>query len=389
MLNTLYPSLLCLQDGTFYRGWSLFQLLVHSGELVFNTGMTGYQEIFTDPSYAGQIVIFTYPELGNTGLNHQDNESRMVHIQGLVARNIASASSSWRSSVSLRNFLVSKRLPHIFGIDTRSLTKHIRSRGVMNATILHPSSYFDLNNPKFNQVNSTNFVNIITTKNIYYTNISVNQKSVHSYLTFKDKSLRHLQRGYRIVVIDFGIKLNILKKLLGFGCNIFVVPSNCNYETILSYKPDGLLLSNGPGDPVFAKHSIYTVRRLIYFSNIPILGICMGHQILNLAMGADTFKLKFGHRGLNHPVGSFKYSEITSQNHGFAVSKESFLNSKLSNIFRCNSSNLNDLTVATTLHTNIPIFSVQYHPEASPGPHDSDYLFEIFVKLIDLIKLVS
>nr|YP_010951873.1 Carbamoyl-phosphate synthase small subunit [Laurencia obtusa]WMP12812.1 Carbamoyl-phosphate synthase small subunit [Laurencia obtusa] len=389
MLNTLYPSLLCLQDGTFYRGWSLFRLLVHSGEIVFNTGMAGYQEIFTDPSYAGQIVVFTYPELGNTGLNHQDNESRMVHIRALVARNISPVFSNWRSNVSLRNFLVSKRLPHIFGIDTRSLTRHIRSRGVMNAVILHPGSSFDLNNPKFNQLNSTNFVNTVTTKNIYYTNISVNQKNTHSYLTFKDKSISNLHRACRIVVIDFGIKLSILKKLLGLGCNIFVVPYNCTYETIMYYKPDGLLLSNGPGDPAFAKHSIYTVRRLIHFSNIPILGICMGHQILNLAMGAETFKLKFGHRGLNHPVGSFKYSEITSQNHGFAVSKESFLNSKLSNIFRCNSSNLNDLTVATTLHTSIPVFSVQYHPEASPGPHDSDYLFEIFVKLIDLIKLVS
>lgn len=389
MLNTLYPSLLCLQDGTFYRGWSLFHLLVHSGEIVFNTGMTGYQEIFTDPSYAGQIVIFTYPELGNTGLNHQDSESRMVYIQALVARNISSISSNWRSSVSLRNFLISKRLPHIFGIDTRSLTKHIRSRGVMNAVILHPSSYFDLKNSKFNYVNSTNFVNIVATKNIYYTNISVNHKNIYSYSTFKDRSASNLDRAYRIVVIDFGVKLNILKKLLSLGCNIFVVPSNCNYETVLYYKPDGLLLSNGPGDPMFSKHSIYTVRRLIYFSNIPIFGICMGHQILNLSMGADTFKLKFGHRGLNHPIGSFKYSEITSQNHGFAVNKESFVKSTLSNIFRCNSSNLNDLTVATTLHANVPIFSVQYHPEASPGPHDSDYLFEIFVMLIDLIKLAA
>nr|CRF40035.1 Carbamoyl phosphate synthase small subunit [Laurencia snackeyi] len=389
MLKTLYPSLLCLQDGTFYRGWSLFRLSVHSGEIVFNTGMTGYQEIFTDPSYAGQIVIFTYPELGNTGLNHEDNESKMVYLRALVAKNIASVCSSWRSDVSLRNFLVSKQLPHIFGIDTRSLTRHIRSRGVMNAVIFHPTSYFDLNNPNLNYVNSTNFVNIVTTKNIYYTNMSVNQKIISSYLTFKDKSVSNLQRAYRIVVIDFGIKLNILKKLLGLGCNIFVVPSNCNYETILCYKPDGVLLSNGPGDPIFAEYSIYTVKKLMYFSNIPILGICMGHQILNLAMGADTFKLKFGHRGLNHPVGSFKYSEITSQNHGFAVSKESFLNSRLSNIFRFNSSNLNDLTVATTLHKNIPVFSVQYHPEASPGPHDSDYLFEIFIKLVHLIKFVS
>lgn len=386
MLNTLYPSILYLQDGTSYKGWSFFRLLVHSGEIVFNTGMTGYQEIFTDPSYAGQMVIFTYPEIGNTGLNSQDNESSLVHVQAVIAKNIASVGSNWRSSISLKKFLIFKHLPHIFGIDTRALTKHIRSKGVMNAVLSHYKPNLNLNCLKFNDINNTSFVNTITTKKIYYTCQSVLDTIVNSYFSFKEKNSSCLLHTYTIVIIDFGVKLNILRKLLNIGCTLFVLPANCSYETIMRYKPDGLLLSNGPGNPSFAQYSIDIIKKIIYFSNIPIFGICMGHQLLNIAIGAQTFKLKFGHRGLNHPIGSLQYSEITSQNHGFVVSKDSFLKSDLIHLYKCSSVNLNDLTVSSTLHNNAPIFSVQYHPEAGPGPYDSDYLFKIFIKLIDLIK---
>nr|ARW60114.1 carbamoyl phosphate synthase small subunit [Laurencieae sp.] len=389
MLSNLYPTLLYLQDGTSYKGWSFFKMFAHAGEIVFNTGMTGYQEILTDPSYAGQMVVFTYPEIGNTGLNSQDSESNMVHVQALIAKNISCLSSSWRSSISLKNFLISKRLPHIFGIDTRSLTKYIRLNGVMSAVILDSTLDFNLKKFKFNDINAKNFIAEVTTQHIYYTNCNVVDKTLNSCFNFKNNRIKSLPYVYRIVVIDFGVKLNILRKLFDLGCSVFVVPATCDYNTIIKYRPDGLLLSNGPGDPLSAKFSIDTVRKLLYFSNVPIFGICMGHQILNLAIGAHTFKLRFGHRGLNHPSGYLNYSEITSQNHGFAVSKESLLRKNLSELLKCNSWNLNDLTVSSTLHENFPMFSVQYHPEASPGPRDSDYLFKVFVKLIDFTKFIN
>lgn len=386
MLNTLFPSILYLQDGTCYKGWSFFRLLVHSGEIVFNTGMTGYQEIITDPSYAGQMVVFTYPEIGNTGLNSQDNESKFVHVQALIAKNITSVSSSWRSSLSLKKFLIFKSLPHIFGVDTRALARHIRLKGVMNAVLLYDKPNLDLNGLKFHDINKISFVNTVTSKKIYSTCQSAVDMVVNSYLSFKNVNFSSISRTYRIVIIDFGVKLNILRKLLNIGCTLFVLPASCSYETIMLYKPDGLLLSNGPGNPSFSQYSIDIVKKIIYFSNIPIFGICMGHQLLNLAIGAKTFKLKFGHRGLNHPIGSLQYSAITSQNHGFAVSKDSLLTSDVLNLFKCSSLNLNDLTVSSTSHKKLPIFSVQYHPEAGPGPYDSDYLFKIFINLIDLMK---
>lgn len=384
MLNTLSPSILYLQDGTCYKGWSFFRLLAHSGEIVFNTGMTGYQEILTDPSYTGQMVVFTYPEIGNTGLNTQDSESTLIHVEALIAKNIASVSSNWRSSLSLKNFLILKHLPHIFGIDTRALAKHIRSQGVMNAVLTYNNPNLNINSLKFRDINNISFANTVTTKRIYYICQSAVDIMVNSYSSFKYINLSSILKTYRIVIIDFGVKLNILRKLLNIGCIIFVVPANCSYETILRYKPDGLLLSNGPGNPSFAQYSIDIIKKIVCFSNIPIFGICMGHQLLNLAIGAKTFKLKFGHRGFNHPTGSLQYSEITSQNHGFAVSQDSLLTSDVLSLFKCSSLNLNDLTVSSTLHKNMPIFSVQYHPEACPGPSDSDHLFKIFIQLIDL-----
>lgn len=391
MSNNLCASALYLQDGTCYKGWSFFNFSKSFGEIVFNTGMTGYQEIMTDPSYAGQIVIFTYPEIGNTGLNYEDNESYYIHIKGLIAKNISFFSSNWRSRISLKEYILTKNIPHIFGIDTRALTKHLRLLGVMNAIIVSNSSdnklnYASLIGSSAKTLDTLDLVRKVTTKRIYHAaaDNSLPLSCLDIYLNLKI----NLQIGNNltILVMDFGAKFNIIRRLLSLGCKVFVVPVTCDYKTILKYKPDGLLLSNGPGDPSMSMYAVDTIKKLVYSSNIPIFGICMGHQILNLALGAKTFKLKFGHRGLNHPSGLNNYSEITSQNHGFAVNSDSLYQNDLSKVLKINYLNLNDLTVAGILHKNKPIFSVQYHPEASPGPHDADYLFKVFIQLIKLMR---
>lgn len=389
MSNIFYPCVLYLQDGTLYKGWSFFNFDVSFGEVVFNTGMTGYQEIMTDPSYSGQMVVFTYPEIGNTGLNNQDNESNFIHIKGLIAKNISCFSSNWRSTISLKEYILIKNIPHIFGIDTRSLTKHLRLMGVMNAVIVSKNfnyefSYnlFDINR---NILDRLDLVRKVTSKLVYHVNANdFVCSSLDTYLTLNTNS--QLGTNLTILVLDFGMKFNILRKLLSLGCKVFVVPATCDYNTIVKYKPDGLLLSNGPGNPLLAMYATNTVKKLIYNANVPIFGICMGHQILNLALGAETFKLKFGHRGLNHPSGLKNYSEITSQNHGFAVDSNSLSQNELSKILTINYLNLNDLTIAGILHKNKPIFSVQYHPEAGPGPNDADYLFKVFIRLIYFIQ---
>nr|YP_009398817.1 carbamoyl phosphate synthase small subunit [Cliftonaea pectinata]ARW68013.1 carbamoyl phosphate synthase small subunit [Cliftonaea pectinata] len=387
MLNFSYTTILYLQDGTSYRGWSYCRFIKSSGEIVFNTGMTGYQEVVTDPSYAGQIVIFTYPEIGNTGLNFEDNESNLFHPKGIVMKNISSCASNWRSDISFKEYIVYKNIPHIFGIDTRSLTKHLRSSGVMSGIIINIDHVNLVNNSLFNRnlidLDNLDLIQRVTTKKNYtiYSKDFVN-KSLSTSLIIKTE--KYKKSCFTILVIDFGVKFNILRRLLLLGCNIVVLPASCNYNEIIKYQPDGLLLSNGPGNPLVNNYFIQTIKKVVNFSNIPIFGICMGHQILSLALGAQTFKLKFGHRGLNHPSGFLSYSEITTQNHGFAVSSNSLCKN---DILKINNFNLNDLTVSGILHNYKPVFSVQYHPEASPGPHDSDYLFKLFIDLIKLVKL--
>nr|YP_009398166.1 carbamoyl phosphate synthase small subunit [Thaumatella adunca]ARW67352.1 carbamoyl phosphate synthase small subunit [Thaumatella adunca] len=387
MSNTLFPAVLHLRDGTSYRGWSFFPLLSYSGEIVFNTGMTGYQEIFSDPSYSGQMVIFTYPEIGNTGLNRQDNESNFIHIKAIVAKNISSISSNWRSTISLKDYILLKNIPHIFGLDTRALTKHLRLFGVMSAFLSNNNINVSINNIEFKVLDNLDLVRKLTTKKNYTFNqeayLNLTKSLSVNFLSF---NYINAEKVYKIVVIDFGLKFNILRKLIFLGCQLYVVPATCNYQTILKYKPDGILLSNGPGNPLSSLYSINVVKKLVNFANLPIFGICMGHQILNLAFGGKTFKLKFGHRGLNHPSGCNNYSEITSQNHGFSVDKNYLLNTQLRQVFSVKYLNLNDFTVSGTIHKNNPFFSVQYHPEASPGPHDSEYLFKIFIKLISFIQ---
>nr|YP_009394876.1 carbamoyl phosphate synthase small subunit [Polysiphonia stricta]ARW63438.1 carbamoyl phosphate synthase small subunit [Polysiphonia stricta] len=383
MSYSLYSAVLYLQDGNYYKGWSFFELPSCFGELVFNTGMTGYQEILSDPSYAGQMVLFTHPEIGNTGLNKEDNESNFVHIKALITKNISAVASSWRSEISLRDYLILKKIPHIFGIDTRSVVKRLTLNGVMNAKLFTVDAESFISNSSSQSLEMVELARKVTSKNIY----NLSYQASHFFSTFSFPTLHYLNKGskYKIVVIDFGLKFNILRNLLLLGCDLHIIPVTASYDSIKLYNPDGILLSNGPGNPLLASYAVQLVKKLVNFANIPILGICMGHQILNLALGSQTFKLKFGHRGLNHPSGSNHYSEITSQNHGYAVEKSSLLNQTFLQLLSIVYFNLNDSTISVTCHKKLPIFSVQYHPEASPGPRDSEYLFQAFINLIDQV----
>ncbi|ASN78675.1 carbamoyl-phosphate synthase arginine-specific small subunit (chloroplast) [Porphyra umbilicalis] len=371
------PAVLVLEDGTYYKGWSFQteQSKVTIGEVVFNTGMTGYQEIITDPSYFQQIVTFTYPEIGNTGINSQDIESQTISIKGLVAKNICKISSSWRQQESLIQYLNRYQIPFIFGIDTRSLTQYLRRSGTMNGCISNRNlnrTYLQQKLSKFPSMTGLDLIPNVTTNIIY----NWDEKSLPTWY-LADRNREKLSCQPRVVVIDFGVKFNILRRLATLGCEIIVMPALTPMEDILSYNPDGILLSNGPGDPSAVNYGIQTVKELLN-QNIPIFGICMGHQILNLALEGKTFKLKFGHRGINHPSGLKQQVEITSQNHGFAVDLQSVLASSL----QVTHFNLNDTTVAGIGRSRSPYFSVQYHPESSPGPHDADYLFEYFLEIM-------
>jgi carbamoyl-phosphate synthase small subunit len=366
------PALLVLADGTIYRGWSFGAMGTTVGEVVFNTGMTGYQEVLTDPSYHGQIVTFTYPELGNTGVNAEDEESDRPQIQAVIARNICHRPSNWRSTQSLPDYLEQHGIPGIYGIDTRALTKKIRSAGAMNGAIsseiLDPAVLLA-------QVQAApsmaglNLVQVVTTAQTY----EWSTPSAPAW-DFQTSSPRLAEETFKVVALDFGIKRNILHRLASHGCDVKVVPAHTSAAEILSHNPDGIFLSNGPGDPAAVTEGIATAKELLNAQK-PIFGICMGHQILGLALGADTFKLKFGHRGLNQPAGLAQQPvEITSQNHGFALTAES-----IGAAVEVTHLNLNDRTIAGLRHKTLPFFSVQYHPEASPGPHDADYLFGQFV----------
>ena len=372
--NKTKPALLVLADGSFYRGWSFGAKGTTVGEVVFNTGMTGYQEVLTDPSYCGQIVIFTYPELGNTGVNQEDEESDAPQVKGAIARNVTFRPSNWRSTQSLPDYLQEYSIPGIYGLDTRAITRKIRSVGAMNGAIstkiLDPEELLS----RVQQAPSMaglNLVKEVTTSEIYEWS-----ESTEPNWEFSSASLSNQEDTLTVVAIDFGIKRNILRRLASYGCRVIVVPVNTSSEKILAYNPDGIFLSNGPGDPAAVTEGIETTKALLSAGK-PTFGICMGHQILGLSLGAETFKLKFGHRGLNQPAGGGQQVEITSQNHGFAIAQES-----LSADVEITHLNLNDRTVAGLRHKTLPFFSVQYHPEASPGPHDADYLFEKFVELM-------
>jgi carbamoyl-phosphate synthase small subunit len=367
------PALLVLADGSSYQGLSFGALGTALGEVVFNTGMTGYQEVLTDPSYYGQIVTFTYPELGNTGVNDEDEESERPQIKAAIARNICHRPSNWRATKSLTEYLKEHNIPGIYGIDTRALTRKIRVTGAINGgistEILDPQELLRLVREAPDMA-GLNLVKEVTTTKVYEWSKSTDRNWEFRPDTSEDEDL------LTVVALDFGVKRNILKRLASYGCRVIVVPVSTPAAEILKYNPDGVFLSNGPGDPAAVTEGIETTKNLLA-ANKPTFGICMGHQILGLSLGAETFKLKFGHRGLNQPCGLQQQIEITSQNHGFAIKADS-----LAAEIEITHLNLNDRTVAGLQHKNLPFFSVQYHPEASPGPHDADYLFEKFVELM-------
>ena len=367
-------SKLVLSNGIVFPGFSFGASGTAVGEIVFNTGMTGYQEVITDPSYFGQILTFTYPEIGNTGINLDDSESN-ISVKGIIVRNYSSNNSNWRSFKNFDEWLIDKNIIGLYGIDTRALVKILRSNGSMNGLLTSEDKNLETclkiihETPKMEGLNLSKEVS--TKEQYFWQKHSETDFDVRKHYSENTKKLK-------IIAIDFGIKKSILNRLVSHGCEILVLPSQSSFEDVLSKKPNGVFFSNGPGDPSTVKEGIELARSLIDYGEIPMFGICLGHQIFGLALGGSTYKLPFGHRGLNHPCGINNQIEITSQNHGFAIDP----NSLLKDIVNITHYNLNDKTVAGLEVKNKPIFSVQYHPEAGPGPHDSDYLFNKFVSLM-------
>jgi carbamoyl-phosphate synthase small subunit len=377
----LNPAVLALEDGTVFEGRSFGAPVERTGEVVFNTAITGYQEVFTDPSYSGQIVVLTYPQIGNYGANDGDNEAARPHIEGLVVREFSPLSSNWRADETAQEFLTKSGVPVVSDIDTRALVRHLRSRGVMRGVLAaagSPSQKLDARELVERARKSPSMIGLdlatrVTTADRYEWSAGVVRCSP-SDRESKSSEIRH-----HVVAYDFGIKRNILRRLVHSGCRVTVVPASTSAKDVLALKPNGVFLSNGPGDPEPLTAPAAEVRKLV--GKVPVFGICLGHQVLGLALGGKTYKLKFGHRGSNHPVINKLTGkvEITSHNHGFAVDPDS-LNA---NDLEITHINLNDETLEGFRHRNYPVFCVQYHPEASPGPHDSHYLFGEFTKLME------
>lgn len=346
---------LILEDGSVFYGEIIGDNGV-VGEVVFNTGMTGYQEILTDPSYCGQIVTLTYPMVGNYGVADLFEQSRQSFVRGFIISELAEEPSNWQMQNTLKDYLIKNNIQCIYGVDTRAVTRRIRAQGTMKGVIVPAETSDEEVAQYFARPAVTQEVKEVTTPEVY----------------------RIENDGPHIVVIDFGIKNNILHSLSNLGCSLTVVPSSMGVQKILALKPDGIFLSNGPGDPKDVIEGIETIKQLI--GKKPIFGICLGHQLLALAMGADTYKLKFGHRGSNQPVKNLLTGRvhITSQNHGYAVEEASLADKDIVVTHR----SVNDNTIEGMRHKSLPIFSVQYHPEASPGPDDNTYLFDEFMALL-------
>ena len=366
-------AILLLEDGTIFEGTSFGAKGQKCGEVVFNTSMTGYQEILTDPSYKEQIITMTYPLIGNYGTNECDWESRKIFASGFIVKENCSYPSNWRNKNSLSDYLEANNVIGLEGIDTRKLVKHIRTQGAMKGII--SSIDLNINNLMEKLENYPGLVGRDIVKDVTVKKPYSWDKAVIDVLNGNEQKP---EKKYKIVAFDFGIKHNILRLLCTYGCDVKVVIAATSPNEVLSQKPDGVFLSNGPGDPAPVNYAIETVKKLL--GKVPIFGICLGHQILSLALGGKTYKLKFGHRGANQPVKNLRTGkiEITSQNHGFCVDMDSLKKRgiELTHV------NLNDNTVEGIRCKELGAFSVQYHPEASPGPHDSAYLFAEFIKLM-------
>src|SRR6266404_5383996 len=369
MLKKLQPALLALEDGVTFRGRSWAAEGESTGEMVFNTSMTGYQEVLTDPSYAGQIVCMTYPLIGNYGVNSEDEESDRPWVEGFVVREASRMASSWRAQETLDAYLKRWNIVAIDGIDTRALVRHIRDKGAMRACL----STIDLNKESVIEkarqspsMENRELASAVTTKQTYEVAPSGNQR-------------------FHVVCYDFGVKRNSLRELARLGCRITVVPASTTAADVIAMKPDGVFLSNGPGDPASMNREVEQIQKLVR-SSVPTFGICFGHQLLGRAFGARTFKLVFGHRGGNQPVKHLENGsvEITSHNHGFAVAADS-----LPGDLEITHLNLNDRCVEGMRHKTLPIISVQYHPEAAPGPHDAEHHFKRFIELMEKVDTES
>jgi carbamoyl-phosphate synthase small subunit len=357
---------LLLEDGRRFDGESIGARGVALGEVVFNTSMTGYQEVLTDPSYAGQLITMTYPMIGNYGVNETDEESRGTQVAGFIVRELARLPSNWRAESSLQDYLARSGVVGLTGVDTRALTRHIRSAGAMRAAIApadeDPSAIMQriLAHPRMEGLDLTGQV---TTQEPYV--------------------VAAQDRKFRVLAYDFGVKNHSLWLLAERGCEVITVPASMRPEEVLEHRPDGLFLSNGPGDPDAVGHALETIRT-VASQGTPVFGICLGHQLLARAFGGETYKLLYGHRGGNHPVRRLSDGavEITAQNHGFAVRRGSGEDVEGAPELRVTHVNLNDQTIEGIAHRELPAFSVQYHPEAAPGPHDSRYLFDDFLEAL-------
>jgi carbamoyl-phosphate synthase small subunit len=375
-------AVLALEDGTWYRGVAAGASGETQGEVVFNTSMTGYQEVLTDPSYAGQIVTMTAPQIGNYGVASGDAESQMPRVAGFIMREASPVASNWRADGTLREYLTAHHIVAIADIDTRALTRVLRSAGVMRGVIatgsVDPAQLVEKAR-SIPKMEGSDLVKDVTCDRPFAWRERAFSAGEQDHLEFSVTPGRRAARRLRVAAYDFGIKWNILRRLDAYGCDVRVFPATAPASDLLAMEPDGVFLSNGPGDPAALDYAIRNVHELVE-TDVPTFGICLGHQILGLAVGGQTFKLKFGHRGANHPVKELSSGkvEITSQNHGFAVDPGT-----LPSDIHVTHLNLYDGTVEGFRHVTKPIFSVQYHPEASPGPHDADYLFQQFLESME------